>query len=94
MKVFHPAGVRFLVTLRIKPNLNEETDHPTRKRNQAYVKFNFLVELGAGDTGAPQAAFQECNIGIKLTVPEFHSGIKRKTVSKNHGPEQIDRCHV
>src|SRR5881398_406376 len=46
---------------------------PTRKRNHAYGKFNFLVDLGAGNTEGPQAAFQECNIGIVVTVPEFRS---------------------
>jgi len=51
---------------------------PTRKRNHAYGKFNFLVELGAGDTEGPQAAFQECNISIEVTVPEFHSRNKKE----------------
>lgn len=50
---------------------------PTRKRNHAYRKFNFLVDLGAGNTGGPQAAFQECNIGIEVTVPEYRSRNKK-----------------
>jgi phage tail-like protein len=50
---------------------------PTRKRNHAYRKFNFLVDLGAGNTGGPQAAFQECNIGIEITVPEYRSRNKK-----------------
>jgi len=50
---------------------------PTRKRNHAYRKFNFLVDLGAGDTEGPQAAFQECNIGIEITVPEYRSRNKK-----------------
>ncbi len=50
---------------------------PTRKRNHAYRKFNFLVDLGAGDTEGPQAAFQECNIGIEVTVPEYCSRRKK-----------------
>ena len=50
---------------------------PTRKRNHAYRKFNFLVDLGAGDTEGPQAAFQECNIGIEVTVPEYRSRNKK-----------------
>jgi len=51
---------------------------PTRKRNHAYGKFNFLVDLGTGDTEGPQAAFQECNISIEVTVPEFHSRNKKE----------------
>ncbi len=31
---------------------------PTRKRNHPYGKFNFLVELGAGDTGARRLPFK------------------------------------
>jgi len=50
---------------------------PTRKRNHAYRKFNFLVDLGTGDTEGPQAAFQECNIGIEVTVPEYRSRNKK-----------------
>jgi phage tail-like protein len=50
---------------------------PTRKRNHAYRKFNFLVDLGAGNTEGPQAAFQECNIGIEITVPEYRSRNKK-----------------
>jgi phage tail-like protein len=50
---------------------------PTRKRNHAYRKFNFLVDLGAGNTEGPQAAFQECNIGIEVTVPEYRSRNKK-----------------
>jgi len=59
---------------------------PTRKRNHAYGKFNFLVELGTGDTKGPQAAFQECNIGIEVTVPEDRSRNKKgKSVRKITG---------
>jgi len=50
---------------------------PTRKRNHAYRKFNFLVDLGAGDTEGPHGAFQECNIGIEVTVPEYRSRSKK-----------------
>ena len=37
---------------------------PTRKRNDPYGRFNFVVDLGTCNTERPQAVFQECNIGI------------------------------
>ena len=43
---------------------------PTDKRNDPYGQFNFHVDLGAGNTKGSQAAFQECNIGIEVTVAE------------------------
>src|SRR5437867_13270494 len=46
---------------------------PTGKRNDRYGQFNFLVNLGAGDTEGPQAAFQECNIGIEVTVAKYRN---------------------
>lgn len=45
---------------------------PTGKRNDPYGQFNFLVHLGAGNTKGPQAAFQECNIGIEVTIAKCH----------------------
>jgi phage tail-like protein len=45
---------------------------PTGKRNDPYGQFNFIVHLGAGNTKGPQAAFQECNIGIEVTVAKCH----------------------
>jgi len=46
---------------------------PTGKRNDRYGQFNFLVNLGAGNTEGPQAAFQECNIGIEVTVAKYRN---------------------
>ena len=43
----------------------------TRKRNNPYRRFNFVVDLGACNTEGPQAAFQECNIGIEVTAAKY-----------------------
>jgi phage tail-like protein len=44
-------------------------------RDRPYVQFNFLVDLGTGVTGGPQAGFQECsNIGMEVTVAEYRTG--------------------
>jgi hypothetical protein len=55
---------------------------PTDKRNDPHGKFNFLVDLRAGNTEGPRATFQECNIGIEVTVRNTATGMKRKTVSE------------
>jgi hypothetical protein len=54
----------------------------TRKRNNPYRRFNFVVDLGARNTEGPQAAFQECNIGIELRLRNTVTGIKSKTMSE------------
>lgn len=44
-------------------------------RDTPYGEFNFLVDLGTGDTKTPQAGFQECsNIGMEVTVAEYRNG--------------------
>jgi phage tail-like protein len=44
-------------------------------RDRPYVQFNFLVDLGTGNTAGPQAGFQECsNIGMEVTVAEYRTG--------------------
>ena len=44
-------------------------------RERPYVQFNFLVDLGTGDTEGPEAGFQECsNIGMEVTVAEYRAG--------------------
>lgn len=44
-------------------------------RDRPYVQFNFLVDLGDGNTDGPQAGFQECsNIGMEVTVAEYRNG--------------------
>lgn len=44
-------------------------------RDRPYVQFNFLVDLGNGNTTGPDAGFQECsNIGMEVTVAEYRNG--------------------
>ena len=44
-------------------------------RDNPYGEFNFLVDLGTGDTDGPQAGFQECSaIGMEVAVAEYRNG--------------------
>ena len=44
-------------------------------RERPYVQFNFLVDLGDGNTEGPQAGFQEISgIGMEVTVAEYRTG--------------------
>jgi len=44
-------------------------------RDRPYVQFNFLVDLGTGDTESPEAGFQECSsIGMEVAVVEYRNG--------------------
>ena len=44
-------------------------------RERPYVQFNFLVDLGDGNTEGPQAGFQEISgIGMEVTVSEYRTG--------------------
>ncbi len=48
-------------------------------RDRPYVQFNFLVDLGDGNTDGPQAGFQECsNIGMEVNVVEYRSGNEKE----------------
>ena len=48
-------------------------------RERSYVQFNFLVDLGDGNTDGPQAGFQECsNIGMEVTVAEYRNGDEKE----------------
>ena len=45
------------------------------QREQPYHQFNFLVDLGTGSTGGPDAGFQECGpIGMEVSVVEYRNG--------------------
>jgi phage tail-like protein len=47
-------------------------------RDTPYVQFNFLVDLGTGNTEGSQAGFQECSaIGMQLDVIEYRNGNDR-----------------
>lgn len=56
-------------------------------RNRPYVQFNFLVDLGTGNTEGPDAGFQEIsNIGMEVTVAEYRTGnSKENSVQKITG---------
>jgi len=44
-------------------------------RERPYVQFNFLVDLGNGNTSGAQAGFQEISgIGMEVTVAEYRNG--------------------
>ena len=56
-------------------------------RDRPYVQFNFLVDLGTGNTEGPEAGFQEMsNIGMEVTVSEYRTGnSKENSVRKITG---------
>jgi phage tail-like protein len=44
-------------------------------RERPYSQFNFLVDLGTGDTESPQAGFQEVSgLGLEITMAEYRNG--------------------
>jgi phage tail-like protein len=48
-------------------------------RDRPYVQFNFLVDLGTGNTDGPEAGFQEVTgIGMEVTVAEYRNGNERE----------------
>ena len=48
-------------------------------RDRPYMQFNFLVDLGDGNTEGPAAGFQECSsIGMEVTVVEYRNGNERE----------------
>ena len=57
------------------------------KRDRPYAQFNFLVDLGTGDTDSVDAGFQECsNLGMEVTVAEYRPGnAKENAVMKVTG---------
>ena len=45
------------------------------QRDNPYAQFNFLVDLGTGNTDGPEAGFQECSeIGMSIDVIEYRNG--------------------
>lgn len=56
-------------------------------RERPYVQFNFLVDLGTGNTDGAIAGFQECSgIGMEVTVAEYRTGnTKENSVMKVTG---------
>jgi phage tail-like protein len=48
-------------------------------RERPYVQFNFLVDLGTGNTTGPDAGFQEISgIGMEVTVAEYRNGNEKE----------------
>jgi phage tail-like protein len=48
-------------------------------RDRPYVQFNFLVDLGTGNTDGPEAGFQEASgIGMEVTVAEYRNGNEKE----------------
>lgn len=44
-------------------------------RDHPYAQFNFLVDMGTGDTAGPEAGFQECSpITMSVDVIEYRNG--------------------
>ncbi len=44
-------------------------------RDRPYAQFNFLVDLGTGNTAGPEAGFQECSqISMSVDVIEYRNG--------------------
>jgi phage tail-like protein len=48
-------------------------------RADPYGQFNFLVDLGAGETEGPEAGFQECSaIRVSVAVIEYRNGNEKE----------------
>jgi phage tail-like protein len=60
-------------------------------RDRPYGQFNFLIDLGDGDTQGPQAGFQEVSgIGMEAVVIEYRNGnSKDNTVMKLTGLNRV-----
>lgn len=49
------------------------------QRDRPYPGFNFLVDLGTGDTEGPAAGFRECSpIALELGVVEYRNGNEKE----------------
>ena len=49
------------------------------QRDHPYAQFNFLVDLGTGNTAGPQAGFEECSqIGMSVDVIEYRNGNEKE----------------
>ena len=48
-------------------------------RERPYAQFNFLVDLGTGNTDGPEAGFQECSeIDMSVDVIEYRNGNEKE----------------
>lgn len=45
------------------------------QRDNPYIAFNFLVDLGTGDTGSVQAGFQEVSgLNMEVNISDYRNG--------------------
>ena len=52
-------------------------------RDRPYNQFNFLVDLGTGNTEGADAGFQEVSgIGMEVTVTEYRNGNERENQAR------------
>jgi phage tail-like protein len=52
-------------------------------REHPYGRFNFLVDLGNGNTEGPDAGFQACSpIGMEIAVVEYRNGNERENAPR------------
>ncbi len=60
-------------------------------RDRPYPQFNFLVDLGDGNTEGPQAGFQEVSgLGMEVSVTEYRNGnSKENSVMKITGLNRV-----
>jgi phage tail-like protein len=61
------------------------------QRDRPYAQFNFLVDLGTGDTDGPDAGFAECSaIATEVTVAEYRNGNdKENSIHKIAGLNRV-----
>ena len=53
------------------------------QRDRPYGQFNFLVDLGTGETDGPEAGFQECSgITTSVDVIEYRNGNERENAPR------------
>jgi phage tail-like protein len=53
------------------------------ERERPYSQFNYLVDLGNGDTDSPKAGFQEVSgLGMEITVAEYRGGNDKENVAR------------
>jgi phage tail-like protein len=58
-------------------------------RDRPYAQFNFLVDLGTGETDGPEAGFQECGpISASVDVMEYRNGNE-----KENNPRKLTGLH-
>lgn len=53
------------------------------ERDRPYSQFNYLVDLGDGDTDSPRAGFQEVSgLGMEITVAEYRNGNEKENSTR------------